>query len=515
MKKILLIFIFLLLFGVLPQASIAQTNGLTLSITPPLIKNNVSPGQIWKSYIKLVNNNNEPITAYVQVVDFKSGGKSSSIEFINLGKENNDSKDLSSWIVIDTDPIQIPANSGKEIPFIIDVPEDSQPGGHYAAILAGTQPPNSNNKGASIRISSMLASLILLNVSGEVREEGQIREFSLPKQLYNSANVDFTMRFENKGNVHLQPQGEILVTNLFNKERGRLKINHESQFGNVLPGEIREWNFNWQGEDSILEMGRYKAQLLLSYGENGRQTDERVLYFWIIYWKPLIIAFSSLLLLLVLIIVLIRFYIKKAVLRTQSLYGIDPDSYGKRQAPVAASASIDRQLAGKNKAFKPFMAVITVIALGLIGIGVYYIIDQNSDNKSYKIEKVGEDNFEFLNDELFNELQGLEDKVDEISNGNESFDAPDIGNGLGMSIKILNGSGVSNKASEKAEILEQAGYFDILTGNADSFDYSKTEVYYKNSKESADKAAKMIAEDYTLIKADESQNEDLLIIVGE
>ena len=42
----------------------AQTKNV-LSITPPLIKNNVEPGQTWKSYIKVVNNNDNPIDVYI------------------------------------------------------------------------------------------------------------------------------------------------------------------------------------------------------------------------------------------------------------------------------------------------------------------------------------------------------------------------------------------------------------------------------------------------------------------
>jgi copper homeostasis protein CutC len=49
-------------------------------------------------------------------------------------------------------------------------------------------------------------------------------------------------------------------------------------------------------------------------------------------------------------------------------------------------------------------------------------------------------------------------------------------------IKVLNGSGVSGKASAVKEILKEKGYQEILTGNADSFDYEKTEVSVKKGK---------------------------------
>ncbi len=46
-------------------------------------------------------------------------------------------------------------------------------------------------------------------------------------------------------------------------------------------------------------------------------------------------------------------------------------------------------------------------------------------------------------------------------------------------IKVLNGSGTSGKASEVRDILKKNNYQDILTGNADNFDYTRTEINIK------------------------------------
>ena len=50
-----------------------------------------------------------------------------------------------------------------------------------------------------------------------------------------------------------------------------------------------------------------------------------------------------------------------------------------------------------------------------------------------------------------------------------------------LKIKVLNGGGVAGKATEVKEILTKKGYGDIITGNADNFDYVMTEVQIKKS----------------------------------
>lgn len=51
-----------------------------------------------------------------------------------------------------------------------------------------------------------------------------------------------------------------------------------------------------------------------------------------------------------------------------------------------------------------------------------------------------------------------------------------------LNIKVLNGSGTRGKASEVKDLLKEKGYQEILTGNADSFDYEQTELQVKKSK---------------------------------
>ncbi|MBI4004901.1 LytR C-terminal domain-containing protein, partial [Candidatus Roizmanbacteria bacterium] len=51
-----------------------------------------------------------------------------------------------------------------------------------------------------------------------------------------------------------------------------------------------------------------------------------------------------------------------------------------------------------------------------------------------------------------------------------------------LKIKVLNGSGMRGKATEVKDLLTEKGYGEILTGNADNFDYATTEIQVKKEK---------------------------------
>ncbi len=320
MQRILLA-IFCLILGIsLAAPGLAQNDSLALTITPPLIRNNVSPGQLWQSAIKVVNNNDKEITVFARALDFKGGTEDGTVNFIPKEElEGQREHLLSEWLVLPTEGVKIAPFQSGNIEFIVAVPETVEPGGHYAAILIGTSPPAEEFSGATIKVASLLGSLLMLNVGGEVVEQGQIREFSTNKNIYGEAKVQFRVRFQNQGNVHIQPQGEIRITDMRGNQKGQIKINHQTEFGNVLPGDIRRWEYTFEDDIGIFDMGRYQADLILGYGEKARQTTNQSLYFWIILFKPLLTILGLIIIFIGSIIIFVRRSVKKAIKETQNL----------------------------------------------------------------------------------------------------------------------------------------------------------------------------------------------------
>ena len=88
-----------------------------------------------------------------------------------------------------------------------------------------------------------------------------------------------------------------------------------------------------------------------------------------------------------------------------------------------------------------------------------------------------------------------------------------------LKVKVLNGSGIVGKAGVVKDFLKNAGYEDILTGNAATFDYETTVIQFKKDQEDVrDLVSKDIAselEDKAIFETlDETEAADIVIIVG-
>ena len=89
-----------------------------------------------------------------------------------------------------------------------------------------------------------------------------------------------------------------------------------------------------------------------------------------------------------------------------------------------------------------------------------------------------------------------------------------------LKIKVLNGSGTKGKASVVKDILKEKKYLEIVTGNADNFDYNVTEIQVKKSKKEAANYILEDLKDYTHQPAvsedlEEKELPDVVIIVGQ
>ena len=87
-----------------------------------------------------------------------------------------------------------------------------------------------------------------------------------------------------------------------------------------------------------------------------------------------------------------------------------------------------------------------------------------------------------------------------------------------LRVQVLNGSGTAGKASVMKDALRKKGYQEIITGNADNFEYKTTELQVKKSKFQAASMVKEDLKDYlTTFKESvlaEDKTPDVIIIIG-
>ena len=360
---------FVFLLSPASAAFAAADDKLILNVTPPLFKLNIGPGEFWASSVKVVNANPYDITVYASVMNFQTRGEDGEGNLAPVVEEDPEisPNSLVNWIEVSSDPIFVPREKSVEVPFSVDIPENAPPGGHYAAVIIGTQ-PSKEEKGSAIRVSSFVSSLILLRISGDVREEGDIRAFFPDRTFYEKPDVDFTLRFENKGNVHIKPQGYITIYNMWGKERGKIAVNEKINFGNVLPQSTRKFVFEWQGEENFFESGRYKAVAALDFGKGASKNVSRSIYFWVVPLKPTFVIFGGFFLFLVLMTLGLRAYIRRTIDIARSQY--DPGA-GAHDAK------------GPSK-YRKFAIYLLALAL-LLGASFFYFKDVLKRERDYGV----------------------------------------------------------------------------------------------------------------------------------
>lgn len=296
---------------------IAQEDRFTITVTPPLFQLNLSPGETWTSGIQVVNSNPYDITVFAEPVLFtpadEEGRPSFYLPETDKGAEVQGAGTLAGWITVPQTAIAITREQTRTVPIAITVPEDAAPGGHYAAILVGNRAPDGVREGGSVSVTSSIAALVFLRVAGTVIEDGRIRDFATEKILYEKPEARLSLRFENQGNVHLQPQGDITIYNMFGKKRGYIPINQVQNYGNVLPGSIRKFSFVWKADPGNWDIGRYRAEVTLGYGTESKQFEQASTVFYVLPLVPVMQVVGGILAVLIFLGWALRAYVRRAL----------------------------------------------------------------------------------------------------------------------------------------------------------------------------------------------------------
>lgn len=456
----------------------AAEDSLSFSISPTILEMSASPGQAWKTTLKVINNNPYDLTLYATPVSFVPRGEFGQGSFIPVNHSQSNGSTLAEWIKVTTEAIIIPKETSLAVPVELAVPVDATPGGHYAAVMIGTKPPSTDDK-LLIKTSQIITSLFFVTVTGEVIENGEVRTFRANSRFAAIPQMDFSVRFENKGNVHLQPQGDIVIKNMWGQERGVIPINQETHFGNVLPNSIREFNFSWQGDTSFSDIGRYEATLTLGYGTNERHFTTRSAIFWVIPLKPLLVISLTLIFAVWFVTRSVRAYVRHML----KLSGIDPDilgatDSGSRYIPRAGDLKIGRRAEVRApfthayallrsrwqkvsawrerlwtvlefiSSYRIFFASLLVFLI-LVGLIWYFLNAVFTPQRDYQVTIDNTDKPVVLSSE-----QIIADSLPAAMPAASSTD----GEGQGFTLSLVNSSDTPGQAAKLADVLRSNGY---------------------------------------------------------
>jgi hypothetical protein len=338
---------------------------MTLTVAPSMVQITLQPGETWSTEIQVVNGNPYDLTVYAEPVLFEASGEDGRPKFKTppgmLGETGTpDPTTLAGWMTLPTGALVIGREQTITVPLTIHAPVDAAPGGHYAAILIGNRPPQGAPNESSLSVTSSIASLIMLRIAGTVVEDGYIRDFATEKMLYDTPEAQLSLRFENKGNVHLQPRGDITIYNMFGKIRGTIPINQTNEYGNVLPGSIRKFTYSWKVDAGLWDIGRYRAEATLGYGSESKSFAQSTTYFYILPLLPLAEMLGTAIATLLFVGWALRAYVRRAI-AIETRHPVPP-------APPSATVASVARVAPILVEEKPRLTLTTLIRPIQVGI---------------------------------------------------------------------------------------------------------------------------------------------------
>lgn len=252
----------------------------------------LDPEKRGTTYYSVISYQSEPKSYWVTVENVEGSTQvGEGPHYIASSESAYGAKD---WVKLPVNEITI--NPGEKITMEVAVtpPANSDAGDHYAAIILTEKEPELDSSHGQVGIIGRAASTVYVTVTGKLHYEGEMLNFAFnqnffkspPSLLSNWAKkqpVSFSITYQNKGSVHLNPHGEILITNWIGQETGTIPVDSFI----VMRNSIREQEIYSSKTDNQnftkgvkLNFGLYHAYLTLDDDLGNPYTASLSFWYW-------------------------------------------------------------------------------------------------------------------------------------------------------------------------------------------------------------------------------------------
>ncbi len=240
---------------------------------------NLQPGESQTVYISVANRISDDRTFKLEVLDITGSADGSSA--LSLVEGERGPYSIVDYITFPEDTFTLKLGDRARIPVTVSLPPDAEPGGYYGSILVSTVQVGQVATTAMPRnpIIARVGSHVFLTVGGVQETSGEtIGIATIPAtNWYTEGPINLGISFENTGSVHLNPYGELTVTNILGEQVGYVEL--EPWF--VLPKSLRTREVGWDRE---FLFGRYTVEANINRGYDD-VIDTVKTSFWVIPYQ--------------------------------------------------------------------------------------------------------------------------------------------------------------------------------------------------------------------------------------
>lgn len=239
-KKKLLLLILLLgitsLYFALNKTFAQTQNNYDVTVSPVSFDLTADPGTTLNEKVRIRNNTTSPIPIKLGV-NRLSGDLNGNL---TLSQDQTDY--TLSWISFANDKVVLKPLEWTEIPVTINIPKDAAYGYYWTIDL--TQDNQSPLAKSGVSLTGAAAVPVLLDVKKPgAKFSGKVLKFSSDSSFYEYPPVKLSLTFENTGNIHVRPHGNIFIKDWLGRQVGVLNVN--SGQGVVLPNSARIFTSAW------------------------------------------------------------------------------------------------------------------------------------------------------------------------------------------------------------------------------------------------------------------------------
>jgi hypothetical protein len=285
------------------KTAASVNNGNGLRVSPVRNDVTIKPGTTQTVELYVQNITNSPAQLHAVINDFVASADESGKPRLLLNGESAPSHGLKQYVNKISD-FSLQPQEQKILKATIVIPANAAGGGYFGAVRFL---PTSVDSSKNVSLSASVASLVLVTVPGDVKEQVGIESFNITRGdngkasnfFTNGKNLNAVIRFKNSGNLQEAPFGKILIKKSGNIV-GTYEINNTSPRGSVLPDSIRRFTISLNNKN--FGFGKYSVEGNFGYGNKGQLISTSSSFF--VFPLPMLIAAIVIVLAIILAVVI-------------------------------------------------------------------------------------------------------------------------------------------------------------------------------------------------------------------
>lgn len=230
-------------------------NSLGIAVDQTNVAFDIDFGETQKFVIKIMNISDATQEITIGAQDYLLNDNNQLI----LIEESDEQNGIKDWMDIESNSITLAPGESQNVVFVVTASKNASIGSHRGAVIFRVMP----NTNEAVKVQGQIGVHILVNVKGDTHASGRVNSFDVPLLAFDM--IDYNAEFENTGNIHYVPYGEVVVRNVFTGHEQMYK--YDKHF--VFP----EKKFMFSISDGIPSIfGLYKARVTFVDGEGATRS---------------------------------------------------------------------------------------------------------------------------------------------------------------------------------------------------------------------------------------------------